>query len=183
MREQKALGIRRPLKYAQLRGRLWIVRDAAGAAVNEIRGDGVVGQYPLLAAGACRLAAAMLATMSGTLPLESQDQKATCERLLPQPLGASPTRLAVLQFGLFVGTVGLDVKHRKLTLWLLASFLLDSGAGEEGYTYQSCTAQAQPQGAMEGVFYFVPGVLSHPGGAEFSVRCPRFALMVPAFLY
>lgn len=40
-----------PLASAQLRSRYWRVRDAAGRVANEVRGEAVVGQYPLLRPG------------------------------------------------------------------------------------------------------------------------------------
>jgi len=50
--EQKALGEKKPLKSVQLRARHWRMRNAAGAVLDEIRGDGVIGQFPILKAGA-----------------------------------------------------------------------------------------------------------------------------------
>jgi hypothetical protein len=41
-----------PLASVQLRSRHWIIRDASGAVDNEVRGEAVVGHYPLLRAGA-----------------------------------------------------------------------------------------------------------------------------------
>lgn len=40
-----------PLPSAQLRSRYWRIRDAAGRVVNEVRGEAVVGHYPLLRPG------------------------------------------------------------------------------------------------------------------------------------
>lgn len=49
--EQAALAGGAPLASAQLRSRYWRIRDAAGRVVNEVRGEAVVGQYPLLRPG------------------------------------------------------------------------------------------------------------------------------------
>ncbi|KAL4458786.1 hypothetical protein ABPG75_013651 [Micractinium tetrahymenae] len=40
-----------PLESVQLRSRYWRIRDAAGQVVNEVRGEAVVGHYPLLRPG------------------------------------------------------------------------------------------------------------------------------------
>mmetsp|Transcript_29991 Transcript_29991/g.76373 ORF Transcript_29991/g.76373 Transcript_29991/m.76373 type:complete len:579 (-) Transcript_29991:483-2219(-) len=44
-------GKARVLPSAQLMARHWVIRDGAGAMVDEIRGEAVIGKYPLLAAG------------------------------------------------------------------------------------------------------------------------------------
>lgn len=41
-----------PLHSVQLRSRHWLIRDASGAVDSEVRGEAVVGHYPLLRAGA-----------------------------------------------------------------------------------------------------------------------------------
>lgn len=41
----------RPLASVQLRSRHWLIRDARGAVESEVRGEAVVGHYPLLRAG------------------------------------------------------------------------------------------------------------------------------------
>lgn len=41
-----------PLESVQLRSRYWAIRDASGAVCNEVRGEAVVGHYPLLRPGA-----------------------------------------------------------------------------------------------------------------------------------
>ena len=42
----------RPLASVQLRARHWVIRNAAGAVTDEVRGEGVIGQYPILQPGA-----------------------------------------------------------------------------------------------------------------------------------
>jgi len=44
----------RPFAAVQLRARHWVMRSAAGAVTNEVRGEGVIGQYPTLRPGAGR---------------------------------------------------------------------------------------------------------------------------------
>jgi hypothetical protein len=44
----------RPYAAVQLRARHWVMRSAAGAVTNEVRGEGVIGQYPTLRPGADR---------------------------------------------------------------------------------------------------------------------------------
>jgi hypothetical protein len=41
-----------PLDSVQLRSRHWIIRNAQGAVDSEVRGEAVVGHYPLLKPGA-----------------------------------------------------------------------------------------------------------------------------------
>ena len=43
-------------------------------------------------------------------------------------------------------------------------------AGGNPFVYQSCTAQQQPKGSMEGFFKFVEGTTKRPTGAEFNVE-------------
>jgi uncharacterized protein affecting Mg2+/Co2+ transport len=43
-----------PLASVQLRSRHWLIRNAAGAVESEVRGEAVVGHYPLLRAGGPR---------------------------------------------------------------------------------------------------------------------------------
>lgn len=45
-----------PLPSVQLRSRHWVIRDASGAVESEVRGEAVVGMYPLLIAGEPRFA-------------------------------------------------------------------------------------------------------------------------------
>lgn len=40
-----------PLRAAQLLDRAWTIRGAGGAVESEVRGEGVIGEYPLLQAG------------------------------------------------------------------------------------------------------------------------------------
>jgi uncharacterized protein affecting Mg2+/Co2+ transport len=44
----------RPMQRCQLRSRHWIIRDAQGAVFDEVVGDGVIGEYPLLFPGESR---------------------------------------------------------------------------------------------------------------------------------
>lgn len=41
-----------PLDSVQLQARHWIIRDARGGVESEVRGEAVVGEYPLLRPGA-----------------------------------------------------------------------------------------------------------------------------------
>ena len=41
----------RPVRCVQLRARHWVIRDAAGSITDEVRGDAVIGKYPILRAG------------------------------------------------------------------------------------------------------------------------------------
>lgn len=50
--EQEAIGLAPPLLSAQLQSRHWIIRGADGRELDRINGDGVVGEHPLLQAGA-----------------------------------------------------------------------------------------------------------------------------------
>lgn len=50
--EQAAAGLDPPLLSAQLQSRHWVIRGARGEVLDNIRGDGVVGEYPELQAGA-----------------------------------------------------------------------------------------------------------------------------------
>lgn len=49
--DQKAAGVQKPIKFAQLRSRHWIIRNSLGEVQNRVDGDGVVGEFPLLKAG------------------------------------------------------------------------------------------------------------------------------------
>ena len=49
--EQRAAGAAHPVEQVQLRSRHWRIFDAAGELVDEIQGEGVVGQHPTLMAG------------------------------------------------------------------------------------------------------------------------------------
>ena len=49
--QQREAGVSRPAASVQLRSRHWRVFDQAGELVDEIQGDGVVGQQPILRAG------------------------------------------------------------------------------------------------------------------------------------
>lgn len=51
LREQREHGVARPQERVQLRARHWIVRNAAGGRMQEVRGEGVNGATPALAAG------------------------------------------------------------------------------------------------------------------------------------
>lgn len=52
--QQKAAGERKPLKTVQLRSRRWRIRDSSGEAVDDISGDGVISQFPVLTEGVTR---------------------------------------------------------------------------------------------------------------------------------
>ena len=41
----------RPLASVQLRARHWVIRNDAGAVTDEVRGEAVIGQYPILEPG------------------------------------------------------------------------------------------------------------------------------------
>jgi ApaG domain len=49
--QQKAAGERKPLKTVQLRSRRWRIRDSSGELVDDISGDGVISQFPVLSEG------------------------------------------------------------------------------------------------------------------------------------
>jgi uncharacterized protein affecting Mg2+/Co2+ transport len=49
--QQKAGGERKPLKTVQLRSRRWRIRDSSGELVDDIFGDGVISQFPVLTEG------------------------------------------------------------------------------------------------------------------------------------
>ena len=49
--EQRRAGAAHPVAQVQLRSRHWRIFDAAGELVDEIQGEGVVGQHPTLIAG------------------------------------------------------------------------------------------------------------------------------------
>lgn len=49
--DQKASGVRKPIKFAQLRSRHWIVRNSLGEIQNRVDGNGVVGEFPIIKAG------------------------------------------------------------------------------------------------------------------------------------
>jgi len=51
LREQRECGVSRPEKRVQLRSRHWIVRNAAGKRMQEVRGEGVNNVSPVLIAG------------------------------------------------------------------------------------------------------------------------------------
>lgn len=51
-RDQEASGVREPIESAKLQSRHWIVRDSSGAVTDRIDGDGVLGEFPVLRAGA-----------------------------------------------------------------------------------------------------------------------------------
>ena len=48
---QAAAGERRPLRSVQLDARHWVIRGAEGETLDEVRGPGVVGHFPILEAG------------------------------------------------------------------------------------------------------------------------------------
>jgi ApaG domain len=56
-------------------------------------------------------------------------------------------------------------------------------AGAPRFVYQSCMHQDEAEGTMEGHFTFVEGSISAPAGLECNVRCPKFALSVPQYIY
>lgn len=58
----------RPLASAQLRARHWVIRGPEGAVESEVRGDGVVGNFPLLWPGTCVPARMGLALLLGPRP-------------------------------------------------------------------------------------------------------------------
>lgn len=49
--QQGGQGTFQPLASAQLASRRWVIRNGAGAVENEVQGEGVIGEYPLLQAG------------------------------------------------------------------------------------------------------------------------------------
>jgi hypothetical protein len=53
--QQREAGVSRPVASMQLRSRHWRVFDQAGELVDEIQGDGVVGQQPILRAGGAKM--------------------------------------------------------------------------------------------------------------------------------
>mmetsp|Transcript_12374 Transcript_12374/g.37252 ORF Transcript_12374/g.37252 Transcript_12374/m.37252 type:complete len:473 (+) Transcript_12374:86-1504(+) len=103
--DQKAAGIKKPIKFAQLKSRHWVIRNSTGEVLDYVSGEGVVGQFPLLKAG----------------------------------------------------------------------------GGD--FSYSSCTNQTEPEGYMEGTFKFSHGSTAHPTGADFDVKCPRFGLIKPPFIF
>lgn len=50
--EQAAAGLQPAIAAVKLRSRHWHIYDADNKLVDEIQGDGVVGEYPVLRAGA-----------------------------------------------------------------------------------------------------------------------------------
>lgn len=44
-------GARHHLPRCQLRGRHWVIRDPAGDVRDEVRGEGVIGEFPILTSG------------------------------------------------------------------------------------------------------------------------------------
>lgn len=50
-KEQRECGVAQPVKSVQLKSRHWIIRNAAGAQIDEIAGEGVIGAHPVLHAG------------------------------------------------------------------------------------------------------------------------------------
>ena len=66
-RQQGGQGAFRALASAQLASRLWVIRNGAGAVESEVQGEGVIGEYPLLLAGA-RAAPVLHARKQGWAP-------------------------------------------------------------------------------------------------------------------
>ncbi len=56
-------------------------------------------------------------------------------------------------------------------------------AGDEDFVYESCNNQQERRGAMEGIFTFVPGEIGAPTGPPVIVKCPKFALEVPEYVF
>ena len=52
--EQRAAGVTPVLQTAQLHSRHWYIHDSSGEVIDEIHGDGVVGQQPIMEAGSVR---------------------------------------------------------------------------------------------------------------------------------
>lgn len=88
-----------PLDCVQLRSRHWIVRDGRGAVEGEVRGEAVVGHYPLLRPGGCLCFNALaLQAGGGGMELPSGLWRAGCLRTgggahdLRTRLAVSPAR-------------------------------------------------------------------------------------------
>lgn len=142
-----------PLHSVQLRSRHWLIRDASGAVDSEVRGEAVVGHYPLLRAGA-------------PLGLGRQQQRPWDPR--PAARSGLPSRqLCWLR---------MRPAHRRRALHRPCP------AGAPAFAYQSCTHQKEAAGSMEGSFRFVEGSLQQPG-REFDVACAQFNLSVPEVMF
>ena len=64
-----------PLDSVQLRSRHWIIRDAQGGVDSEVRGEAVVGHYPLLKPGGCMCAGH---PQQHTVPADTKLDPAPC---------------------------------------------------------------------------------------------------------
>lgn len=201
-----------PLDSVQLRSRHWVIRNARGGVESEVRGEAVVGEYPLLRPGArlrrLRLALPWWPALRRRLVLEPRRGAAvlSCRRLPPlrrhSPMpharalfvhaasaaaaGAPPSKTCPLPLRALAARSAAAAGAPPSTacpLTLCAHAARSAAAaGAPEFSYQSCTHQREPRGSMEGSFAFVEGTLRAPR-RELRVACAPFRLDLPDVVY
>ena len=78
----------RALSSVQLRARHWIIRDGRGDVTDEVRGEAVVGEYPILTPGAPGVVAYM--ALRGTSLLACMAQHCVKHLIIPEVRHLTP---------------------------------------------------------------------------------------------